>query len=117
MSRDIPDARTPLCGFGRLSCRGRRSSGLVVAGEVDVELAQEFTGGGVDDAHVVVWRRGCAIGVVSASGTLGLSLTPVLLERLVAVTDGRTVRAGEGLVVWVVVVPCCRCWSWSRRSS
>jgi hypothetical protein len=37
-----------------LSFRGPRSSGLVVAGEVDVEFAQEFAGGGVDDAHVVV---------------------------------------------------------------
>jgi len=27
-------------------------AGLVVLGEVDGEFAEEFTGGGVDDAHV-----------------------------------------------------------------
>lgn len=34
--------------------RARSGAGLVVAGEVDVEFAQEFTGRGVDDADVVV---------------------------------------------------------------
>jgi hypothetical protein len=29
-------------------------SGLVVAGGVDLQFAQEFAGGGVDDAYVVV---------------------------------------------------------------
>jgi hypothetical protein len=29
-------------------------SGLVVAGGVDLQFAQEFAGGGVDDPHVVI---------------------------------------------------------------
>lgn len=33
---------------------GGATAGLVVAGEVDVEFAEEFAGGGVDDADVVV---------------------------------------------------------------
>ncbi|PRZ09163.1 hypothetical protein BCE75_103295 [Isoptericola sp. CG 20/1183] len=52
MSQDIGKARTHECGFGPLSCVG--AAWLVVAGEIDGELAQDLAGGGVDDAHVVV---------------------------------------------------------------
>jgi len=38
----------------RSSLRSGAAAGLVVAGEVDVELAQQFAGGGVDDVDVVV---------------------------------------------------------------
>src|SRR4051794_10569295 len=57
MSQDIADARTHGCGFGRSSFPGGSgwsAGGLVVAGGVDGEFAQEFTGGGVDDADVQV---------------------------------------------------------------
>jgi len=50
-------------------------------------------------------RRGTALGVVSAAGAAGISLAPLALERLIAVTDWRTAWAVQGLVVWAVVVP------------
>jgi len=50
-------------------------------------------------------RRGFAIGVSSAVGTAGISLAPMLLERLVAAADWRTVWIWEGIAVWVLVVP------------
>jgi MFS family permease len=50
-------------------------------------------------------RRGFAIGVSSAIGTAGISLAPMLLERLVAASDWRTVWIWEGIAVWVLVIP------------
>ncbi|MCR3719541.1 MULTISPECIES: MFS transporter [Prauserella salsuginis group] len=50
-------------------------------------------------------RRGFAIGLSSAIGTAGISLAPVLLERLIAVADWRTVWIGEGIAVWLLVIP------------
>ena len=56
MSQDIGTARTYDCGFGSffawLGPGG--AGGLVVAGGVEGELAEEFAGGGVDDADVEV---------------------------------------------------------------
>ena len=49
MSQDIGNSRTHVCGFGSSSF-----SGLVVAAEVDGELAEEFAGDGCDDADVEV---------------------------------------------------------------
>jgi MFS family permease len=74
--------------------------GIRVAGQGALNLVATTT-----VAIYVHRRRGFAIGLVSALGTAGISLAPVLLERLVAVADWRAVWAGEGLVVWVVVVP------------
>jgi len=51
MSQDIGIARTHGCGFG-LSRFG--VLGLVVAGGVEGQFAQEFAGGGVDDSDVEV---------------------------------------------------------------
>jgi MFS family permease len=50
-------------------------------------------------------RRGFAIGVASAVGTAGISLTPMLLERLVADWGWRHVWVAEGVAVWLLVVP------------
>ncbi|MCP2253833.1 Cyanate permease [Prauserella aidingensis] len=50
-------------------------------------------------------RRGFAIGLSSAIGTAGISLAPVLLERLIAVADWRAVWIGEGIAVWLLVIP------------
>ena len=52
MSQDIPDSRTCGSRFGCLSFRG--VLGLVVLAGIDDELADEFAGGGVDDANVEV---------------------------------------------------------------
>jgi DNA-binding SARP family transcriptional activator len=63
MSRDIPDSRTPDSGFGWFRFSGSvGSSGsadgcsgaVVAAGRVDGEGAEDFAGGGVDDADVEV---------------------------------------------------------------
>ncbi|WP_205414134.1 MFS transporter [Amycolatopsis thermalba] len=50
-------------------------------------------------------RRGFAIGVASAIGTAGISLTPMLLERLVSDWGWRHVWIAEGVAVWLLVVP------------
>jgi MFS family permease len=50
-------------------------------------------------------RRGFAIGVSSAIGTAGISLAPILLERLISAWDWRTVWIWEGIAVWVLVIP------------
>ncbi|SFD85043.1 Cyanate permease [Actinopolyspora alba] len=50
-------------------------------------------------------RRGFAMGLTSAIGTAGISLVPVLLERLVSQLGWREVWALEGTVVLALVVP------------
>ncbi|WP_199430568.1 MFS transporter [Qaidamihabitans albus] len=50
-------------------------------------------------------RRGFAVGVSSAIGTAGISLAPVLLERLVSEWGWRAVWIGEGIAVWALVIP------------
>lgn len=50
-------------------------------------------------------RRGFAIGVASAVGTAGISLTPMLLERLVSDWGWRHVWIAEGVAVWLLVIP------------
>ena len=60
MSQDIGDTRTcecrfGCCSFGLVSCGSFGcSGGLVVAAGVEDEFAEEFAGGGVDDADVEV---------------------------------------------------------------
>ncbi|TQJ00494.1 MFS transporter [Amycolatopsis cihanbeyliensis] len=50
-------------------------------------------------------RRGFATGIASAIGTAGISLTPMLLERLVSNWGWRQVWMIEGLAVWALVIP------------
>ncbi|WP_219927216.1 MFS transporter [Prauserella shujinwangii] len=50
-------------------------------------------------------RRGFAVGVSSAIGAAGISLAPVLLERLVTEWGWRTVWIAEGFAVWALVLP------------
>lgn len=50
-------------------------------------------------------RRGTALGLVSAIGAGGISISPVLLERLIAVEGWRTAWLIEGIVVWAIVIP------------
>ena len=61
MSQDIEDTPNPRSGFGVFAlagCSFRGSGwpagGLVVAGGVEGEVAEQFAGGGVDDADVEV---------------------------------------------------------------
>ncbi len=50
-------------------------------------------------------RRGTAIGLVSAIGSMGISLTPLLIEGVIAEFGWRTAWLLEGIAVWLVVVP------------
>lgn len=56
-------------------------------------------------AYHVTERLGTAVGIVSAVGTAGISLAPLLLERVVAGHGTATGWAVQGLAVWAVVVP------------
>lgn len=49
-------------------------------------------------------RRGTAVGIVSAAGAAGISLAPLLLERLVAAHGWRAVWAGEGVAIWLCML-------------
>lgn len=53
----------------------------------------------------VTHRRGLALGITAAAGSAGISLAPVLLERLVASHGVDAVWRYEGIVVWLIVVP------------
>jgi hypothetical protein len=55
ISQEIPDRPDPYPGSGFcFGWSGWSAEGLVVAGGVDGEFAEEFAGGGVDDADVEV---------------------------------------------------------------
>lgn len=80
----------------------------VTAGFVGIRMAGQGALGLTATTAAALWftrRRGVAVGIVSAVGAAGISLAPVLLERLVAAHGWRAVWAGEGLLVWLVVIP------------
>jgi MFS family permease len=80
----------------------------VTAGFVGIRMAGQGALGLTATTATALWftrRRGVAVGVVSAIGAAGISLAPVLLERLVAVYGWRAVWAGEGVLIWLTVIP------------
>ncbi|WP_199043953.1 MFS transporter [Glycomyces salinus] len=50
-------------------------------------------------------RRGTVLGIQAAAGTAVISISPVVLERLIAATDWRTAMLVESALIAVVVVP------------
>ncbi|MFC7344760.1 MFS transporter [Saccharopolyspora griseoalba] len=74
--------------------------GLRVGGQGALNLVATTT-----VAIYVHRRRGFAIGLSSAIGTAGISLAPVLLERLIVELGWREVWVLEGVVVLALVVP------------
>lgn len=50
-------------------------------------------------------RRGAALGIVIALGSVGISLAPLLLEQLIAAYGWRGAWVIEGLVIWAVLLP------------
>jgi MFS family permease len=56
-------------------------------------------------AYHVTHRLGAAMGVVSAAGTAGISLTPLLLERVVTTYGPGVGWFVQGVAVWVVLIP------------
>jgi nitrate/nitrite transporter NarK len=80
----------------------------VTAGFVGIRMAGQGALGLTATTATALWftrRRGVAVGIVSAVGAAGISLAPVLLERLVSAYGWRAVWAGEGLLVWLTVIP------------
>jgi MFS family permease len=85
-------------------------SGIVglTAGFVGIRLAGQGALGLAAVTVVAHWftrRRGTALGIVSAFGSAGISLAPILIERLIAFHGWRTVWLIEGLAVWAIVIP------------
>jgi MFS family permease len=56
-------------------------------------------------ARAIHRRRGLALGVTSAVGSAGISLAPILLERLISVVGIHAAWRWEAAVVVVVVIP------------
>ncbi len=57
---------------------------------------------------VALWftrRRGLAMGIVTAAGGVGMTLIPLLGERLIADYGWRNAWLIEGLAVWAIVLP------------
>lgn len=80
----------------------------LTAGFVGIRLAGQGALGLAAVTVTAYWferRRGAALGVVSAVGAAGITLSPILIERLIAHLDWRTVWLLEGLAVWAVVIP------------
>jgi sugar phosphate permease len=85
-------------------------SGIVglTAGFVGIRMAGQGALGLTATTATALWftrRRGTAVGIVSAAGAAGISLAPVLLERLVSAYGWRAVWAGEGVFIWLTVIP------------
>jgi MFS family permease len=80
----------------------------LTAGFVGIRMAGQGALGLTAVTVTAYWfdrRRGTALGVVSAVGAAGITLAPILIERLIAHLDWRTVWLLEGLAVWAVVIP------------
>jgi len=80
----------------------------VTVGFVGIRMAGQGALGLVATTATALWftrRRGAAVGVVSAVGAAGIGLAPVLIERLVATYGWRAVWAGEGVLIWLAVIP------------
>lgn len=80
----------------------------LTAGFVGVRMAGQGALGLTATTATALWfsrRRGTALGLVSAIGASGISLAPMLLERLVSAVGWRQAWAIEGVLVWAVVIP------------
>ncbi|MFE3460271.1 MFS transporter [Nocardiopsis aegyptia] len=53
----------------------------------------------------VTRNRGALLGITSSVGAAGISLFPLLAERLIALVGWRYTFAAEAVLVWVLVVP------------
>ncbi|WP_204348508.1 MFS transporter [Micromonospora solifontis] len=96
--------------FGAVLVALSTVSGIIglTAGFVGIRMAGQGALGLAATTVTAHWfrrRRGLALGVVSAVGAAGISLAPLLLERLIAHHGWRTAWLVEGLAVWAVVIP------------
>lgn len=80
----------------------------LTAGFVGIRMLGQGALGLTATLAAVTWfdaRRGVALSIVAAVGAAGISLAPLIVERLIALQGWRTVWLIEGLVVWAVVLP------------
>ncbi|KNE80772.1 MFS-type transporter [Streptomyces fradiae] len=80
----------------------------LTAGFVGVRMTGQGALSLVATTTVAYWfdkRRGMALGITSAVGAAGISLAPVLVERLIHGYGWRQAWAIEGIAVWLVVLP------------
>ncbi|MDZ7917274.1 MAG: MFS transporter [Rhodococcus sp. (in: high G+C Gram-positive bacteria)] len=80
----------------------------LTAGFVGIRMAGQGALGLAATTAVAVHvtrRRGLALGITAAAGSAGISLAPVLLERLVATHGVDAVWRYEGFAVWAIVIP------------
>jgi MFS family permease len=56
-------------------------------------------------AKTITYRPGLALGIVGALGSAGISLAPVGLERLIAMTDVATAWRVEAALVAIIIMP------------
>jgi MFS family permease len=85
-------------------------SGIIglTAGFIGIRMMGQGALSLVATTAVALWftrKRGLAMGIVSAAGGMGMTLVPLLGERLIFGLGWRTAWLIEGLVVLVVVVP------------
>src|SRR5690606_3938062 len=77
-------------------------------GSVAVRLAGQGARTLVATTAVALWfdrRRGTASGISTAVGGMGISLTPVLTEHLIAEFGWRAAWTAQGVAIWVVLLP------------
>ena len=77
-------------GFIGIRMAGQGALGLAASTAVAVHITR---------------RRGLALGITSAVGSAGISLAPVVLERVISTYGIDTAWRAEGLAVWAVVIP------------
>ncbi|MFW6091732.1 MAG: MFS transporter [Actinomycetota bacterium] len=85
-------------------------SGIVglTAGFVGIRMAGQGALGLTATTAAALWfdrRRGTATGIVAAFGMVGISMTPIVAEALIASYGWRTSWLIIGLAVWLVVIP------------
>ncbi|WP_236568140.1 MULTISPECIES: MFS transporter [unclassified Nocardiopsis] len=56
-------------------------------------------------AIAVTRNRGALLGLTSSLGAAGISLFPLLTERVIAVLDWRYTFVAEAVLIWVIVLP------------
>jgi MFS family permease len=80
----------------------------LTAGFVGIRMAGQGALGLTATTAAALWfdrRRGTATGIVSAVGAVGISMTPLLAEALIAQHGWRLAWLILGLAVWAVVIP------------
>lgn len=96
--------------FGTVLIALSAVTGIVglTAGFVGIRLAGQGALTLTATTAAALWfdrRRGTATGIVSAVGAVGISMTPLAAEALIAAHGWRTAWLLVGLAVWAVVIP------------